>query len=306
MSQPSKLAVLETALAIVLWALSFVFIKIVLSAITPVSLITFRYAAGALILGGVAALRGELARLRPRDLPGMALLGAVGITLQQNLQVGGQVTATAGVAGFLASTAPAFLVLLAALALHEKPTKLQVAGVLLATLGAGIVASGGNFSQMLHSPIGSLGNLLILLSAIVWAAFTILNRKLMQDRPPVLTTAGMMAFGCLFTLPWFVVRQSWQEFAHLGLNIWGPLLYIAIFSTAMAYLLYSDALKRAPASHLAAIQNLEPLVVVSAAALILNEAVTGGLLLGGAAIVAGTTLAELNAPMEPARAGFSD
>lgn len=306
MSHTSKLAVFETALAIILWALSFVFIKIVLAALPPVCLIVFRYTAGALILGGVAWLRGEFRSLHLRDLPGMALLGAVGIALQQSLQVGGQVTATAGVAGFLSSTAPAFMVLLAALALHERPTRTQVAGILLATLGAGVVSSSGDIAQFIRSPIGSLGNLLILLSAIVWAAFTILNRKLMQDRPPVLTTAGMMAFGCLFTLPWFALSRGWQYFSGLSSSIWGPLLYIAIFSTAGAYLLYSDALKRAPASRLAAIQNLEPLVVVSAATLILNEAVTSGLLLGGAAIIAGTTLAELNAPMEPAPASFSE
>ena len=51
MPRPHTLAIFETFLAIFLWAVSFVFIKVVLREISPVTVVTVRFAIGALILG---------------------------------------------------------------------------------------------------------------------------------------------------------------------------------------------------------------------------------------------------------------
>lgn len=296
MHRTHSFAVFETASAITLWAVSFTFIKIALRDVSPVTLIVLRFGMGSLILVGVSAVRGDFAHLRWADLPRLALLGAVGVTLQQILQVSGQVYADAGVAAFLASTAPAFLVALAALFLREKLRAWQVLGVILATLGAGIVSTGGDWSALLQGRLENPGNLLVLLSSLVWALFTILNRYIVQDRPPVLVTTAMMAFGFLFTLPLFAAQGGWRELPWISPAGWGSILYLGILSTAIAYLLYGHALKLAPASRLAAVQNIEPLIAVAAAAAILSEPITAALLVGGAAIVAGVYLAERGAP----------
>ena len=222
----------------------------------------------------------------------MALLGGVGITLQQLLQVTGQVHASAGLAAFLASTAPAFLVVLAALFLGEPLSRWQVVGVCLATVGAGVVSEGGDWLALIHSDPGNLSNLLVLLSAVVWAVFSLLNRGLGRGRPAVLFTSGMMAFGSLFTLPLFIARKGWIELSGLSPSAWGSLFIITLLSTALAYLLYTHALKLTDASRLAAIQNLEPLIAVLAAIILLGEVVTSSFILGGAAILTGVYLAE--------------
>lgn len=283
---------IETALAIGLWAVSFVFIKVALREISPVTLIVTRYSMGMLILGGVAARRGDFARLRRADLPGMIWLGAVGVALHQLLQVSGQATADASVAAFLASTAPAFLVLLSALLLREQPSRSQTCGVLLATAGAAVVSTGGDLAFLSGGRLANTGNLLVLLSAVVWALYSILNRSVVQGRPPALITTGMMFFGWAFVLPLFVLQRGWQELARVSPAGWGALLYVGVLSTALAYLLYTDALEKAPAARLAAIQNIEPAIAFAAAALILGEPLTPALLVGGAAILAGVWLAE--------------
>ncbi len=188
-------AVLETALAIIFWAISFIAIKVVLREIGPFTLIALRFAAGSLILAAAAAIRGEFKQFRRSDLARMAVLGAVGMTLQQSLQVSGQALADASVAAFLANTAPAFIVPLAALFLRESIGKVQVTGVLVATLGAGIVSTGGDLSFLAGGKLANPGSLLVLVSALVWAVFSLLSRRLVHNRPPMLMTAGMMAFG---------------------------------------------------------------------------------------------------------------
>ena len=302
MKRTETQAIIETAVAISLWALSFVWIKIALQEMSPVTLIVVRYALGFVILLLVAGWRGELRQMRRGDLKGMLILGLVGIVLQQFLQVTGQVTAEASAAAFLASAAPAFMVVLAAIWLREPVGGWQIFGVLLATLGAGIVAIGGDWRSLFQGELVNLGNILVLLSAGVWAVYTVLTRKLIVDRPPTLIAGGMLFFGWLLTMPVWILQQGWRELPQISASAWGALLLVGIFSTAVTYLLYSHALKLAPASRLSAIQNIEPLIATLAAFLILDETITSALLIGGLAILLGVYLAEKRAAVdEPTR-----
>ena len=293
-------AIIETALAISLWAMSFIWIKIALTSMSPVSLIVFRYAIGSTILIGVAIWRRDLLKMRKSDVKGMVILGLVGIVLQQFLQVTGQVTANASVAAFLASAAPAFMVVLAAWWLKESVSSWQIIGVLIATLGAGIVAIGGDWASFLRGDLIHVGNILVLLSAVVWAIYTILTRKLVIDRPPILIAGGMLFFGWLFSMPVWIYQRGWLDIPNIRLNAWLALVLVGVFSTAITYLLYSHALKLAPASRLSAIQNIEPLVATVAAVWILNEPITISLFVGGCAILIGVYLAEKRAGSIPA------
>jgi len=156
MKRPETLAILEAVLAITLWAVSFVFMKIALREISAATMIAIRFAMGAALVGLAAWRKGDFARLRRADMPRLALLGFVGITLQQLLQVSGQATSDASVAAFLASTAPAFTVALAALVLREKPGLWQIFGVALATVGAVVVSTGGDVAALLPASVATL------------------------------------------------------------------------------------------------------------------------------------------------------
>ncbi len=305
------LAFWAAALAIGLWGVSFISIKLALQEVSPVTLIVVRFALGALIVGAAAWARGEFRQLRRRDLPALAGVGLIGIALQQILQVSGQATAEASVAAFLASTAPAFTVLLAALFLREAPRPWQIAGILLATGGAIIVATNGQWGGLLTGNFGAPGNLLVLASSVVWALLTILSKRAVKNRPPLLVTTAMFFFGGLFVAPLFIVQQGWRELATVSVAGWGAILFTSVVCTAGAYLLTTWALKHLAASRVALIQNIEPLTAVIVAALLLNEAVTPAMLLGGAAILGGVYLAErvtlartapgpLPAPADPA------
>jgi drug/metabolite transporter (DMT)-like permease len=296
MKRAETIALVEAALAILIWGSSFIFIKIALREISPVTLIILRFALGALILGAAAWGRGDFVRLSRADLPGLALLGAVGITLQQLLQVSGQASADASVAVFLAATAPAFTVLLAAIILRERLRLWQVLGVGLATVGAVAVGTNGDVASVWRGQFGAPGNFLVLLSAAVWAAFTILNKRMVHNRPPALVTGAMFFFGWLFALPVFVAQKGWREIPNLSPTGWAMALGIGAVCSAFAYLINSHALQHVPASRVAVIQNLEPISAVIGAALVLKETITLPMLMGGAAILIGVYLAERAAP----------
>jgi len=287
-----RLPLLETALAIALWAISFISIKIALREVSPVTLIVMRYGMAWLILGVTTWLQGSFRQFRRSDLTRMAALGAVGVSLHQFLQVYGQASADASAAAFLASTAPAFMILLGAILLRERLNRWQILGVVLATAGAGIVSTGSVFPWTRSTHWTETGNLLVLLSAVVWAIYSIMSRAIVQGRPPALITTGMMFSGWLISLPVFILQRGWQEIPGLSSTGWGALLFTGIMSTAVSFLLYNHALKHAPASRLAAIQNIEPIIATATAVLVLDEKINAAFILGGCAILIGVILAE--------------
>ena len=296
MKRAETIAVIEAIAAITIWAVSFVFIKLALREISAVTLIALRFALGAALVALAGWRNGDFRRVTRADWPRLALLGFVGITVQQLLQISGQATAQASVAAFLASTAPAFTVALAAMVLREKLGTGQIVGVTLAAVGAVVVSTGGDVAALARGQFGERGNVLVLLSAIVWAAFTILNKRVVEGRPSTVVTAGMFFFGWLFVLPVFIAQQGWREIGHLSPTGWLAVLYVSVLASAVAYLVNSHSLKHIPASRVAVIQNLESMIATAAAVLFLGERVTGAMLLGGAAIIAGVYLAERGAP----------
>ncbi|HWQ83589.1 MAG TPA: EamA family transporter, partial [Anaerolineales bacterium] len=198
---------IETASAIALWAVSFPLIKLALREISPVTLIVIRFSLGGLSLFLIASRQRLWREVRWVELPAILGLGLVGVTLHQFLQVTGQVTASAGIAAFLASTAPAFIVLMGSMFLKERLGLLQIGGVLLATAGAAVVSTGGFSGWQKGGQLFEPGSLLILGSAVIWAVYSILNRVLGSHRPPLVTASGMMLAGVFFSLPVWINQR---------------------------------------------------------------------------------------------------
>jgi len=287
-----SLATAEALTAIALWALSFILIKIALRELSPATLIVVRFGVAALVVGLAAGTRGSLPRVSRHDLVGLAVLGAIGVTLHQLLQVIGQTSTDAGMAALCAATAPAFIVVLAAVFLGERLGRWQLLGVLLAIAGAALVSVGGDWSSVRNARYMSLGNLLVLLSAMVWAASTIIGKHMMRKRSSSLITGGSLFFGWLFALPVFLAGKGWREIPGLSVRGWAAIVVLGVFCTAIAHLANNHALRHIPAQRIAVIQNLEPFLAVVGAWLILGEKMSAPMLAGGAAIIAGVYLTE--------------
>jgi len=292
LKRTDTIAIAEATLAISLWAMSFILIKVALRELSPVTLITLRFAVAAIVVVPVLWLTGGLKGVTIRDLPRMAALGAVGVTLHQLLQVAGQESTSAGMAALCAATAAAFMVVFAAIFLAERLAGFQTVGVCLALVGAGVVTLGANDWSAGGGSSAAAGNALVLLSAVVWAAAGIMGKRMMRKRPSVVVTAGMLVFGWLFTLPFFVAEGSWRQLSHVSGTTWGSVAALGLLCTAVAHLANNHALKTISAQRVAVIQNLEPFLAVVGAWLILGERISRLSALGGVAIVAGVFLTE--------------
>ncbi len=280
----------KVVFAVVVWGASFIATKVALQEISPATVVWLRFGIGVLILGLAAIGRGQLALPRRKDIPYFALLGFIGITFHQWLQSTGLVTAQASTTAWIVATTPIFMALLGWLVLREKLDKLQIFGIVLATVGVLLVVSEGNLGDLGMGEFGTPGDILILISAPNWAIFSTLSRRGLQEHSAGLMMLYVMGFGWLFTSILFFAGPGLAEIGQLTFNGWLAILFLGVACSGLAYIFWYDGLQAIPASQVGAFLYLEPLVAVIVAAFILGEPILLASLIGGGTILFGVWL----------------
>jgi drug/metabolite transporter (DMT)-like permease len=292
-------AFLAGTLAVIFWGASFVATKVLLRDLTPATIVVARFGMGLALLLVVVRLRRESNPIRRRELPFLAFLGFIGIAFHQWLQANGLKTATATVTAWIIATIPVFIVILSWLILGEKLSKPQLGGIVLAAGGTVAVISGGNLSALVEGGVGTAGDILIIISAINWALFTVLSKRVIhssegsqtQDqiggRNPIRVILVVMGFGWVFCLPWAIIDGGWQGLAVLDGRGWAALIFLGVACSGLAYLLWYYALDALSAAQTGVFHYIQPLVTTVLAGPMLGEAATATISLGGAVILLG-------------------
>lgn len=287
------------AVAVVFWGISFVATKAALSEVSPSTLIFVRFAIGAVVL--LAIVR----ELPPRRAWGaLAVMGFVGVFVHQMLQAYALTMTSATNTGWLIGITPIWSAILSAIVLRERFGFWKIVGLLGGFFGALLVVTKGDFSPRVLGTPSTTGDLLIFISTINWALYTVLGHKTIRDLGPRRATSGSMLFGAAMLAPIFIMKRGWTEVPRLTATGWGALLFLAVCCSALGYLFWYGALERIEATRVAALLYAEPLVTFIAAALLLGERVSAVVVIGGVLVLASVLVAQyapaVRAPLEEA------
>ncbi|MBZ5637533.1 MAG: DMT family transporter [Acidobacteriia bacterium] len=282
------------AAAVLLWGTSFVASKVALRSLSPLSLVAGR---GLLGLATVAAALpfGRPRRPespRPFDSSRTALLGFIGVPVHLALQAYALTMTSAVHSGWLIALNPVFTAILAAAFLRERFPALKTAGVALGFSGALVVIWGGAGSLRLPS---TRGDLLILISSLNWAAYTLLTREISVRRRPLPLTFRALAVGTAVSVGIWVAAGDPAELARASVESWVALAFLGVGCTGVGYLVWSLALERLEAGTLSSFQYVQPLVTAGVAAVWIGEATGKAVLLGGGLVLAGVALVQRSA-----------
>jgi len=290
MEATQRSAVLKALFAVIVWGASFIATKVVLREISPVAVVWLRFTFGVVILGMTVLARREFKPLERKEWGYFALLGFLGIAFHQWLQSNGLQTSEAGTTAWIVSTTPVFMALLGWLVLKEGLTWLKSTGILLAFAGVLLVVSKGDFSSISVGRFGAPGDVLILISAINWAVFSVLSRRGLKIHRASLMMFYVMTFGWLLTSMLFLAKTGIGEPASLSSNGWLGIGFLGIFCSGLAYIAWYDALQLLSTAQTGVFLYIEPLVAVIVAFFILGEAITTASMLGGGIILFGVWL----------------
>jgi drug/metabolite transporter (DMT)-like permease len=238
----------------------------------------FRLAVATAVLSLVLLARGQLRRVSGADLLRLAVIGFLffGHWLSFFFAIK---ASSASIAAIGLSTYGIALLIFGAMAARRRPAAVDIIAVLLAATGAILVVPSLDISNAVTA-----GMLLAVLSALFYAALPILHQKWAFIASSQ-RTLGQFAFALLFFLL-FAGRSDWNLDAR---NWWG-LLFLALGPTLIAHSLWVRVTTTIPAEKTSIIYygNLPFAVILSS--LILGEALTGRILLGGILIAAGSLL----------------
>ncbi len=288
MSKSRLLPYVEAIFSVVIWGGTFIATKIALQEASPATIVWIRFGIGVLILGATVAARKQFTLPERSDLAYLALLGFIGVTFHQWLQATGLQTAQATTTAWIIASTPVFISILGWLVLKEKMGWVRVGGIALAAIGVLLVVSKGNLGALFTGKEGTIGDLLVFISAPNWAVFSVLSRRELHRHPAARMMFYVMLFGWLFTTIWiFGFGPGLSELSHLDAQGWAAILALGIFGSGLAYITYYDALQVLPASQLGAFLNIEPLVTTLLAAVMISEPITLITLVGGAVILFG-------------------
>lgn len=290
----SQMPRLLAGLAVVFWGISFVATKAALQDVSPVTLIFVRFAIAAVVL--LLVVR----EFPPRESWGaLALMGFVGVFVHQMLQSYALTMTSATNTGWLIGITPIWSAVLSAIVLRERFGFWKVIGLLGGFAGALLVVTKGDFSARALGRPSTTGDLLIFISTINWAVYSVLGHRTIRRLGPRRATSGSMLFGAMMLAPFFVARRGWVELPRLTATGWSALLFLAIACSALGYVFWYGALEQLEVSRVAALLYAEPLVTFVAAALLLGERVSAVVVIGGVLVLASVLVAQYAPAVSP-------
>ena len=284
--------------AIIFWGFSFIATKVALREVHPVALLAIRFGIGATLLFffQIRKDRGFLRAFSSSDWVSIVFLAMVGIAGHNLLQAYGLLYTTAINTGWIIAIQPIFIALSARLFLREKITWRRIAGIVLGFSGILLIISRGLFSFSLFRVASTFGDLLVLCSALTWAAFTVGGRGFLSRFSPLAAISPIMAVGCLLTILFYSLKGEWGFICHLSPAAWMGILFLGVFCSGLAYFFWYSALEKKDSSLIGMYLYLEPIVTLIGASLLLNETIQWITLLGGGMTLAGVYLATWKGP----------
>jgi drug/metabolite transporter (DMT)-like permease len=270
-----------------IWGVNFVVVKFATGILPPLAFNAVRVTLAAVTLMIIGALR-ETPWPGRRKALALLGLGVLGNGIYQMFFVNGVSLTRAGDASLLIAATPAFIALISRVRGVERVAWKGWIGILLSIAGIGLVSSAAAFAQ---SSAALRGDLLILGGALSWAFYTVLLKPYMNDVDGVKLSALTMIGGaiCLDLYSWkAVVATPWTAAPPAA---YGAMLFSGFGGLVIAYLLWYRGVRIIGPTRTAMFSNLQPIVAVLVAWVVLGELPTVWQGIGAASIMSGLVLA---------------
>jgi drug/metabolite transporter (DMT)-like permease len=288
-------------IVVVIWAINFIAAKIGLRSFPPLTMASFRVCAAGVVmvpfylcvkrLRLAAFAEGAPARNRGftrRDVWTFLYLGFFGVSVNQFCFTLGLRYTSVSHSAVIVGMGPIYTLILAVLLRLERATWHKAVGMAIAFTGIAVLASEHGISA--HSA-SLLGDAITMTGSVGFATYAVLGKRVAGEYDALTMTAYNHFAGALVLLP-LAVHQAWMlratgNWRAVQWEAWAAILYMGVFGSAVAYLLYYWLLRYLEASQLSAFTYLLPVLATILGILTLGEKGSWMQLVGGALALGG-------------------
>lgn len=271
-----------------IWGSTWLFIKLGLRDLPPISFAGIRFVTAAAVLAAIVTVRRLSLPRKARDWAFIALTGFLSFTVNYGLLFWGEQHVSSGLAAVLQATIPLFGLVIAHFLLPNEPMRVtKTLGVLLGLVGVSVIFSNDISPETNRALAGS--------AAIVFGAFAVaLSNVLIKSRggqfdPPVLAL-GQMFFGLIPLLLIGFIKEGDPRNFH-----WTPLaiislLYLAFVGSSVAFILYYWLVRHMEVTNTMLISLVTPVLAVLLGMGTIGERLSWRMGIGGGSILAGLAI----------------
>ena len=268
-----------------IWGSTWLFIKLGLEDLPPLTFAGIRFVIAGSILFLIIKIRGLSLPATRSDWWLLVLTGVLSFSLNYGLLFWGEQHISSGLAALLQATIPAFGLVFAHFYLPgERMTLPKVVGVIFGVVGVGVV-----FSNQLSIAGGRAlaGCLALVLSSVFVAYSNVLVKARGRHLDPAILAAWQMLFGLIpllligIPIEGSPLKFRWSVVAILSM------FYLAVVGSVIAFLLYYWLVHNMDVTKSMLIALVTPVVAVLLGMMVLNEQITWRTMVGGAMIIGG-------------------
>ncbi len=291
---PLNIVYLKLILATVIWGGTFIAGRIAVQDIGVFSIAFLRFTIATLLLFAINAHRGQsIPKLTPSEWIGIVFLGLTGILAYNAFFLGGLKLLPASRASLIVALNPIAIALSSALIFRESLSKPKLFGILISLIGVSIIVSKGNPIDLIKTGIG-IGDLLLFGCVASWVSYTLIGKQVLKTVSNLTATTYSCLIGCVALLPIALQEGLLSDLPKLSLNAIFSTFYMGILGTVVAFLWYSEGIRKLGTSRTAIFTNLVPTTAVLIGVLGFGEPFTSSIALGGALVISGVLCTNLS------------
>jgi drug/metabolite transporter (DMT)-like permease len=271
-----------------IWGSSYLWIKIGVETLPPLTLIAGRLLFGASFLAIVVAVaRQELPRER-RQYGHLLVMSLVNIVIPFTLITFGEQSIDSALASILNATVPLTVIVLAPLFLPDEGiTAAKVAGLAVGFAGVILLVAPG-----LASGLGSSipGELMMLASSVSYGVGNVYARRNVRGLRPMIPALFQVGFAAAIVAPLALVLDHPLTSVHPAPEAILAVVWLGVLGSGVAYLCYFTVLQQWGATRTSTVSYLLPVVGITLGGLVLGDPVTANRIAGTAMVIAGIAI----------------
>jgi drug/metabolite transporter (DMT)-like permease len=272
------------------WGGAYGSTKHALTELPPLTLSALRFSLAGLILASWITARNEWNwPLIRRHWLGIAALGFTGVFLYSYFFATGLQHTSSLNASLIVVINPVITSCLAVLLLGEAWHWRIGAGVTLSLAGVMTVITQGRLDLILSQSFGH-GEAIITGAMLSWVAYTITAKLVVKHVGSLLATTVSSLVGAVMLLAASLNEGQWGNVADISTQTMGEILFLALFSSIGAYVLFNWGVQQIGATKASAYINLMPVNALWIAVMFYGEPVLAPQLAGMALILSGVIL----------------
>lgn len=271
-----------------LWGPSFLFIKIAVIEIPPITLAAWRIAIAALLLVVYMLAKKERPIKSWTFWKHVTIAGFFAHALPFALINWGEVYIDSALASILNALTPLSTIVMANFMIaDDKMTRAKAVGTFLGLAGL-IVLISPNISSEMTASLG--GIVAVSLGAVSYGIAIVYSRINLKGTKPLHAPTAQLLVTSIYLVPFSILVDGPIGFTGLSMDVVGSLLALASFGTAVAFVVYYSILEGAGASYLSLVTYLMPIYGVVLGVVFLGESISMEAVVGALLIILGVMI----------------